>query len=257
MHRLRRLPAVPSSPPGRDPRLDCQTGVSVPVPPVNRSPSLAYDAILWDNDGVLVDTERWYYQATREAMAEAGIDLTPELFFAHFLANSNGAWHLAAARGWDETRIAALRQARNERYRRLLEREPIAIDGVRETLQALRPRFTMGIVTSSRRDHFETIHGRTGLRPFFDFVLTMEDYAESKPAPDPYLAAIARSGFPASRCLAIEDSPRGLVAARAAGLDCWVIRTELTRSADFSAAARILARTADVAPLLLGAAATA
>jgi len=215
-----------------------------PHPPI-------YGAILWDNDGVLVDTERWYFQATREVFAEVGVELTAELYFEHFLSRSGGAWHLAAAHGLGEAEIASLRGARNARYQRLLEQEPITIAGVRETLQALRPHFAMGIVTSSRRAHFETIHRRTGLLEFFDFALTLEDYPHSKPAPDPYLAAIARSGLPAARCLAIEDAPRGLVAARAAALDCWVIPTEFTRSANFAAANRILGTVADVASLLL------
>ena len=216
------------------------------------SSQFTYGAIFWDNDGVLVDTERWYFQATREVFAEVGVDLTAELYFEHFLSCSSGAWHLASARGLGEADIATLRRARNERYQGLLEQESITIAGVRETLQALRPHFAMGIVTSSRRAHFETIHRRTGLLEFFDFVLTLEDYARSKPAPDPYLAAIARSGLPGDRCLAIEDAPRGLAAARAAALDCWVIPTELTRPANFSGATRILDKVADVASVLLG-----
>lgn len=216
------------------------------------SQQLAYGAILWDNDGVLVDTERWYFQATREVFAEVGVDLTLELYFEYFLSRSGGAWHLASARGLSEVDIATLRRDRNERYEGLLEKESITIIGVRETLQALRPHFVMGIVTSSRRKHFETIHRRTGLLEFFDFVLTLEDYARSKPAPDPYLAAIARSGLPSYRCLAIEDAPRGLAAARAAALDCWVIPTEFTQHADFTGATRILNKFSDVASVLLG-----
>ncbi len=212
----------------------------------------AYGAIFWDNDGVLVDTERWYFQATREVLAEVGVDLTAELYFEHFLSRSGGAWHLASAKGLNDAGIASLRSARNERYQRLLEQESITIVGVRETLRALRPHFVMGIVTSSRRAHFETIHRRTGLLGFFDFVLTLEDYAHSKPAPDPYLAAVARSGLPASRCLVIEDAPRGLDAARTAKLDCWIIPTEFTRPANFAGATRILDNVADVASLLLG-----
>jgi HAD superfamily hydrolase (TIGR01509 family) len=210
-----------------------------------------YGAILWDNDGVLVDTERWYFQATREVLAEVGVDLTVELYFEYFLSRSGGAWHLASARGLNEADIVAIRGARNERYLRMLEQELITIEGVRETLAELRPHFVMGIVTSSRRVHFETIHRRTGLLEFFDFVLTLEDYARSKPAPDPYLEAIARSGLPASRCLAIEDAPRGLSAARGAELDCWVIPTEFTRRATFSGATKVLNRITDVSSLLL------
>ena len=212
----------------------------------------SYQALLWDNDGVLVDTERWYFQATREVLAEVGIELTEALYFEHFLASANGISHLAAPRGFSETEIEKLRQDRNERYQLHLERQPLEIPGVRETLQALRPHFTMGIVTSSRRSHFETIHQRTGFLEYFDFAITADDCENCKPAPDPYLQAIARSGFPAASYLAIEDAPRGLIAARAAGLDCWVVPTTLSRHADFSAATRTLNGVTEVASLLLG-----
>jgi len=212
-----------------------------------------YSAILWDNDGVLVDTERLYFQSTQDVFARAGIDLTVQHYIEYFLMRSRGTTKFAAAHGLRAAEIAALQDVRNERYLQLLEHEPITIAGVRETLMTLRPHFVMGIVTSSRRRHFETMHRRTDLLEFFDFAVTREDYAQSKPAPDSYLAAVARSGFPAGRCLAIEDAPRGLIAARAAALDCWVIPTELTRPATFSGAIRVLDRIADVAALLLDA----
>jgi HAD superfamily hydrolase (TIGR01509 family) len=212
-----------------------------------------YAAILWDNDGVLVDTERWYFQATQEVFAGAGIELTPELYFEYFLSRSKGTSTFAAAQGLSEADIAAMSASRNERCRQMLEQESITLDGVRETLARLRPHFRMGIVTSSRRPHFEAIHRRTGLLEFFDFAITREDYAHSKPSPEPYLAGVARSGLPAGRCLAIEDAPRGLMAAQAATLDCWVIPTELTRRATFSGASRVLNHITDVSALLLDA----
>lgn len=230
---------------------------SKPSPSVTHHPSSQaverrYRAILWDNDGVLVDTERWYFQATREVMAEVGIELTPALYFEHFLASSGGTWHLAAARGLSEAEIDALRAKRNRKYLHHLDTEALPIPGVQETLEALRPHFRMAIVTSSRRDHFEAIHRRTGFLPFFDFALTHDDYTNSKPDPEPYRRAIERMGLPASECLAIEDAPRGLAAARAAGLDCWVIPTELSRAADFSRATRVLGSVHEVAARLLG-----
>jgi HAD superfamily hydrolase (TIGR01509 family) len=211
-----------------------------------------YAAILWDNDGVLVDTERLYFQATRDVFAGAGIDLTVELYFEYFLSRSRGTSTFASTQGLSEADIAAMSASRNERYLQMLEQECITIDGVRETLAKLRPHFVMGIVTSSRRQHFETIHRRTGLLEFFDFVITREDYLQSKPAPDPYLAAVAHCGLPAGECLAIEDAPRGLIAAQAALLDCWVIPTEFTRRATFSGATRVLDHITDVSALLLG-----
>jgi HAD superfamily hydrolase (TIGR01509 family) len=214
-------------------------------------PPSPYRAILWDNDGVLVDTERWYFQATREVLATVGIDLTEALFFALFLAQSGGAWHLAAERGLTESEIDQLRRERNARYQQHLAEQWLPIAGVEATLQALRPHFAMGIVTSSHRVDFEAIHRRTGFMRYFDFALTLEDYARSKPAPDPYLRGIERTGFSAAECIAIEDAPRGLAAARAAGIDCWVIPTEQTRRADFSAATRILRDITAVRDLLL------
>jgi HAD superfamily hydrolase (TIGR01509 family) len=213
-----------------------------------------YAVILWDNDGVLVDTERWYFQATREVFAGVGIDLTEGLYFEYFLSRSRGTSTFASAHGLGEADIAEMQGARNERYLQMLEQERITIFGVRETLAKLRPHFVMGIVTSSRRGHFETMHRRTGLLEFFAFAITHEDYARSKPALDPYLAAVARSGLPAGRCLAIEDAPLGLAAARAATLDCWVIPTGLTQRATFPGATRVLDRINDVSALLLAAA---
>ncbi|MGI4790665.1 MAG: HAD family hydrolase [Janthinobacterium lividum] len=210
-----------------------------------------YAVILWDNDGVLVDTERWYFQATREVFAGVGIDLTVELYFEYFLSHSRGTSKFASVHGLSEAGIAEIQGARNERYLQMLEQELIMIAGVRETLAMLRPHFVMGIVTTSRRQHFETMHRRTGLLEFFDFAITLEDYARSKPEPDPYLAAVARSGLPSEKCLAIEDAPRGLIAARAATLDCWVIPSELTRRATFPGATRVLDCITDVSGLLL------
>ena len=212
-----------------------------------------YAALFWDNDGVLVDTERWYFQATREVLAGVGIDLTLELYFEHFLVSSGGTSTLAFARGLSQADVAALQASRNERYLQMLEQECITLAGVREALERLRPHFVMGIVTSSLRQHFEAIHRRTGLLEFFDFTITHEDYPRSKPAPDPYLAAIAHTGLPSNKCLAIEDAPRGLLAAQAAALDCWVIPTEFTRRAPFTGATRILNHITDVSTLLLGA----
>jgi HAD superfamily hydrolase (TIGR01509 family) len=84
----------------------------------------------------------------------------------------------------------------------------------------------MGIVTSSRSDHFALIHQRTGFLPYFRFVLTAGDYSRSKPDPDPYLRAIERSGVERDECLVIEDSERGLIAATAAGIRCIIVPNE-------------------------------
>jgi len=147
-------------------------------------------ALFWDNAGVLVDTERLYYQATREVLGSVGIDLGPAQYLEWFMVQGCGAWHLAEERGHAPKAVEALRRERDGRYHELLRREDLAIPGVREVLETLRGRFTMGIVTSSEREPFGIIHHRSGLLPFFDFVLAHGDYPRSKPFPDSYQAAV-------------------------------------------------------------------
>jgi len=197
-----------------------------------------YRALLWDHDGVLVDTERLYFQATRELLGELGATLDEDGYRRFFLQQGTGAWHLAKERGASDAAIQVLKQRRDDRYQALLRAEDVLIPGVLALLAELSPRVRMAIVTSSKRAHFEAIHERTGLPGHFEFVLAREDYGLSKPDPEPYLTAVARLGLAPADCLVIEDSARGLAAAKAAGLACWVIPSVLTRASDFAQAER-------------------
>jgi HAD superfamily hydrolase (TIGR01509 family) len=197
-------------------------------------------AIFWDNDGVLVDTEHLYFEATRDTLRRVGVDLTEDLYLEHFLVQGGGTWHLAEARGVSPDAIQALQAERNARYALRLAEAPRVIPGVEEVLRALHGRYAMGIVTSCRPEHFDVIHRATGLLPYFDFVLAHGDYARTKPWPDPYLKAVERSGLPAASCMAVEDSERGLLAATRAGIRCVVIPSSLTRHCRFEGAYAVL-----------------
>jgi HAD superfamily hydrolase (TIGR01509 family) len=203
-------------------------------------------AILWDNDGVLVDTEQLFYEANRELFRPFGLELSTKHFFDWYLADNCGAWHLLAP-PLSEAQMEAERSGRNVRYAARLASEHIpAIDGVAEVLAALTPRLRMGVVTSSNADHFEIIHKRLDLLQYFEFVLTHESYTRSKPSPEPYLLGLARMGVRADEALVIEDSPRGLQAATAAGIRCIILRNALTRHHDFPGAWRVVDTMAQV-----------
>jgi beta-phosphoglucomutase-like phosphatase (HAD superfamily) len=106
-------------------------------------------------------------------------------------------------------------------------------------VRALQGRTRQAIVTGASREHVNLTHRSTGLLPFFECIITSEDYECAKPHPDAYLAALRRMGIAADEALAIEDSPRGANAALAAGLRCLVIPTPLTRLAGFPSGAQI------------------
>jgi HAD superfamily hydrolase (TIGR01509 family) len=210
------------------------------------------EAILWDNDGVLVDTERLYFQATQEALARAGIDLTLELYKDVSLRQGQSLFYLAAEQGWTAEQIAGLREERDGIYVRLLRAEPVLFPGVFKTLNELHKKYQMAIVTSSLRNHFDVMHETSGIRDFFEFILAREDYGKSKPDPEPYLSAMRRLGLAAERCVAIEDTERGLAAAKAAGLRCVVIPHDFTRECDFAGAVAVLENARKLPGLLAG-----
>lgn len=175
-------------------------------------------AILWDNDGVLVDTEKWFFEANRLELAVLGVTATSAQFEDINMTRGVSLLSLSGLEGED---LRALYARRDARYSELLRTEKIAIPGMRELLARMKEYcFNAGIVTSSRREHFDIIHGLSGMLDHVDFAVVREDYPRAKPHPDGYLAGIARAGLSARDCIAVEDSPRGIAAAREAGLEC-------------------------------------
>jgi len=210
------------------------------------------EAILWDNDGVLVDTERLFFESTRRILATIGIQLTSERFLDLSMRQGRSAFELATEIGWQKEEVANLKHQRDLLYCDMLRQQTQVLPGVAETLRALDGRMRMAVVTSSQRQHFDVMHANTGLMRYFEFVLAREDYGKTKPNPEPYLLALERLGMKAGNCVAVEDSERGLAAARAAGLRCLVIPNEITRSCTFQGATVILPEAADVLDVLAG-----
>jgi HAD superfamily hydrolase (TIGR01509 family) len=198
-------------------------------------------AILWDNDGVLVDTERLFFQVNRDLFTDHGLELTHRAFFDWFLLDNCGGWHLFRARGHSEGSIAEIRKERNRRFSALLAaEETLAREGMEDVVRTLFETATMAIVTSSSREHFDLAHRRTTFAQYCPTVITEEDCAHTKPSPEPYLLGAKRIDRLPAQCMAVEDSPRGLLAARAAGIPCVVIRNELTAGYDFPGAHAIV-----------------
>jgi HAD superfamily hydrolase (TIGR01509 family) len=197
-------------------------------------------AILWDNDGVLVDTEHLYFDATREALAVLGVVLTLDLYREISLREGRSCFALARERGIEEFKIERVRIERDARYQARLEEGVSLMEGVAETLSVLHGRLPMAIVTTTDQRSFDTIHRPHDTHRFFEFVLVNGMYERCKPHPDPYLAGAGRIGLQPSECLVIEDSERGLLAAHRAGMKCLVVPNELTRSHDFGHAHRVL-----------------
>src|SRR5581483_8195282 len=147
------------------------------------------EAILWDNDGMVVDINDHLIESTRTILASIGIELSLEQFLDFSMRQGRSAFELAIESGWDKQQVANLKRQRDVLYSEMLHKQTRMLPGVTETLNALHGRIRMAVVTSSQRQHFDLIHANFGLTRYFEFVLAREDYAKTKPSPEPYLLA--------------------------------------------------------------------
>lgn len=194
-----------------------------------------YKYILWDHDGVLVDTEYWYFRSTKRALAELGIELE-KLTYLQFMAQGRSCWDLVRQAGIASTVLESKRKDRDLYYQEHLIKENIEIPGVLDALEELSKTYKMAIITTAKRSDFDLIQKDRAILSFMDFAITREDYVLSKPSPEPYLLGLSMFGAAAKDSIVIEDSQRGLQSAIAAGIDCAVIHNEFTSSQDFGGA---------------------
>jgi len=174
-------------------------------------------AILFDFDGVLVDSEPIRFTAGARALGEIGEALTWERFMRLWLGRTDeaGLRDLLGDRYEAEgTRVAA---RRNALYEERMDEVPAFDDSVR-LIRRLPDEIRLAVATGSRRMEVEHILGHLGLSHHFHAIVTAEDYAHAKPAPDPFLAASRRLVVPPASCLVLEDSAAGVAAAHAAGM---------------------------------------
>ncbi|WP_089107100.1 HAD family hydrolase [Streptomyces hyaluromycini] len=206
--------------------------------------------ILFDHDGVLVDTEFWYFKSAERALAEAGFTLDKDQYLRD-MTRGSGSWAQAKAAGINDRTLSRVRAARNGYYQEYLRTEAIEIDGVVDVLTELSAYVRMAIVTTAKRADFDIIHEKRQIRQFMEFVIVREDYELAKPHPGPYLAGLKRFGATREEALVVEDSARGLTSAVAAGVDCVVVHNEFTRANDLSRASYRIDSLSELKDLLL------
>ena len=182
------------------------------------SRSAKYDALLFDFDGVLADTERVHHRAWNQTLEPLGIQLDWPAYQKNFVGVADEValrerLHLDdRAEGRDS--LVARKQAF---FRQGLEEsQPFLADTVR-LLEELHGIYTLAVVSSSYKSEVEPPLVRGGIRPCFQLLITGEDVKHFKPSPEPYLLAAERLG--SRRPLVIEDSDAGVASGQAAGFE--------------------------------------
>lgn len=178
------------------------------------------DAVVFDNDGLLLDTESVWTRAEEDLFERRGAAFTPADKRKLVGTSAAIAGGVLEERLGESGRAVALIEELNELVVAELEHGVEAMIGARDLLAALRRRGTpIGLVSNSPLAFVVRSLELVGFEDHFDVVLSAHEVAAPKPAPDPYLEACRRLGVEAGpNVIALEDSPTGVAAARAAGL---------------------------------------
>jgi HAD superfamily hydrolase (TIGR01509 family) len=195
-------------------------------------------AVIFDFDGVLVNSEPLQCELFRSVLAEEDVHISSADHEERFLGTNDweGFPKAFAEVGRDLTRAAVslLIERKSARYlARLPEVRPFP--GVPELIEALASHCPLAIASGSRRAEIVAILQAHGLTRQFQAIVSADEVKRSKPAPDPYLEALAQlqrgcAGLQASACLVVEDSLQGVRSAKAAGMPCLAVAQSLPKA---------------------------
>lgn len=187
---------------------------------------MGFRAVVFDFDGVLVDSEPLHFRALRESLLPEGVVVDPEQYRERYMAYDDRTCIRLALESEgllaDLDRIDAVARRKEALFEALAGSAPL-FPGARELVGELRGRVPLAIASGARRCEIETILAALGLREPFTVIVGADDCRRHKPHPEPYLAAAARLGdttpglLPAD-CVALEDTVAGIASARAAGM---------------------------------------
>jgi len=184
-----------------------------------------YDAILFDFDGVLVDSEPVHFTCWRDVTAPFGVKLDWDSYSKELIGiTDREAVEWMASHSdppVDPEKLWALYPAKKAMFRERMLAAPPFAPGLAGFLEGA-GHYKLGVVSSSARSEVEPLLEAGGLRRHFDTVICGDDVTRHKPAPEPYLLAAGR--VQAQRPLVVEDSDPGIRSGRAAGFDVIQIR---------------------------------
>lgn len=203
------------------------------------------EAILFDMDGVLVDSEPAHEAATDEAARESGLGPIDAATFArYFFGRTDYAGYVdyLAARGRKDLDLGALLGRTAAAYARRFDDAVRPFPDGLETLRRARAAgYRVAIVSGARTAEIALVVARFALAPSLDLTVSGDDVPHGKPNPDPYLTAARYLGLEPGACLVVEDAPAGIAAARAAGMRSLAI-DRLGAPQRLAAADRVVAR---------------
>jgi beta-phosphoglucomutase len=202
--------------------------------------------ILWDMDGVLVDTSEFHFQAWRDVLAEYGISFTREVHRRVFGMNNAGILSHVLGDKLTSELLTEIGDLKEERFRTAVRGHARPLPGVRVWLKRLQEAEALqAIASSAPMANITVLIDELGLRPYFDAIVPGVDLP-GKPEPVLFLKAAQSLGLRPEDCIVIEDAVAGVAAAKRAGMKCIAVMT--TNPAMALSAADLIVERLDVLP---------
>ncbi len=200
-------------------------------------------AVIFDMDGVLIDSEPAYLEMNRKMFAEYGIEMDDEDYKALVGLPSVPMWTMLKKKYSLKNEVSEFLKIEKRRMLEILDSDVISgpIEGITELLQSLKEKNAkLSVASSSARENIDFILSKLKLTGFFDFVISGEEVTNGKPAPDIFLKVSERLNVIPGKCYVIEDSANGIKAAGSAGMHCIGFSNNETNTQDLSGSEIIL-----------------
>ena len=204
------------------------------------------DAVIFDFDGTILDTEWPAYVTVAEAFAHHGGEISLEAWQHRIGRGDNAPWTDLLVDQVGPLDVDAIQASRRARKNALTDEQPIRRGVEAMIAAATAASIRLGVASSSPLDWVGPHLERLALMSHFHGVRTFDDVENAKPWPDVFLAAADAIGADPTRCIAIEDSVHGVTAAKAAGMFCVAVPNRITAGGDFGHADVVADSLADV-----------
>ncbi len=209
-----------------------------------------FEAVIFDMDGVIVDSEPLHERAFLEIFAELGYAANHGIAFRDYYGRSDRAlWEDFIERHHPPPPLAELIARKQDRLMEILARERPIFPGVMDLIRKLAPRYRLAVASGSPHPVIDLILSIQDLRRFFPVVVSVTDVGRSKPAPDVFLRAAELLGLAPAQCCVIEDAATGVESARSAGMEVIAITNSLPAE-QLSGASCVVATYDEVAHIL-------
>lgn len=196
-------------------------------------------AVIFDMDGVLIDSEPAYLEMNFKLFDELGIEMPEEEYKDFVGMDSLKMWTMIKNKYGLSESAEELRLKEKNLMKNLLEAgaDSMTVRGIPELIREFRKKnYALSLASSSSRENIDTVISKINLREHFDFVISGDEVKSGKPEPDIFLRVASEFNLTPDKCFVIEDSFNGVTAAKKAGMYCIGFSTDNSNSQDLSGA---------------------